>query len=329
MRTTLFWLAFILVVWLVAVSGIIGIIFQFSAMAIVLLAPMAIASWRYNTTRPQKAEYRKTVVDKLWVIWLGSLLVAALSTWLCSWHFGQLRGAPLAEIYFRHFLLWLIVAVVVGLVINKTFADQWWTAAKDWRKRGGFWAVFSKSNTPGNTWAVLALIILVDALTYGLPLPDLDQTDYQLTKSAYEVITSGPASRALDAGKDAVNYLSECLVGKSVFDEQSVSSWASMADLPPSYQKTWWRVQLALLVVPFAALVFIWGRRNEMAGHLETFLGWFKSKRSSVVSATTDVAKKVVADGAGTSFRKLFASDFLSDSIVAAITSVSSFMRKF
>lgn len=202
------------------------------------------------------------------------------------------RGAPWFNFHaFQMPIVWGL-SILVGIsILSQTVAENVGLAVGNWIRGGGFWAVWSKNNIPGNTWVVIALVLSWNAITYGPPTPTVDwgEVKHQTQESIQEAI-SQPATQGVTSGaRGTINYLAQGFLGIEVIGSSGDNS-KELAPLLPRYKKGWWRIWSALLAVLFAPLVWVWGRRNELVGQISSLADRFRAKREASGSATSSSA---------------------------------------
>lgn len=270
---------------------------------------------------------------------VAAVLVGCVATMLLQHPLLETRGAPWVYFYaFEMPLVWGIVVLVCTLILSQDKSENVGVAIGNWIRGGGFWAVLSKNNIPGNTWVVLALVLLYGAITYGPPTPTVDWGKIQYnTKESVQTAVSQPGTQSAISGvKGTINYLAKGFLGSEVIGQGDNQSQES-AELAPRYQKGWWRIWAALFAVLFAPLVWVWGRRNELADKVSAFAGWFRQKPETNGSATSS------SEGGGSSIlntllKQTDASDQITNHVIgefltrAAETvfgSLASLMKKY
>lgn len=244
-----------------------------------------------------------------------------------------MRGVP-----WLNFRLWQLVALAgVALVVGCCFSARLSSSIAvfigNWIRAGGFWAVWSKSNVPGNTWVVIAIIATVNAITYGPPTPKIDwqQSAYDAQVSIVETVNQPPVQTALSGAKDFANYLSKGFVGKELIADSQVSYQPQA--LAPLYQRSWRPIYFLFFCLLFAPLVFIWGRRDDMTDRVQGWIDWIKQKQEETSASSEGGAKpnfltalmRIPTHG----FGQLFTSDLLSELLVSSLGGFLTGMKKF
>jgi len=220
------------------------------------------------------------------------VVLGCLATVLLAQPLEGMRGAPWFNFYvFEMPLVWLITTLVVICLLSQGAEDLVATFLGSWIRGGGFWAVLSKNNIPGNTWVVIALVLAFNALTYGPPTPKVDWSKVQHdAKASVQKTIHQPVTQNVISGvKGTVNYLAVGLVGQELIPTRSAKP--ALAELTPCYQRGWWRIWTALLTLLFAPLIWIWGRRNDLADKVSSLVDIFKEKRMQRGSASSDSGK--------------------------------------
>ena len=218
------------------------------------------------------------------VIFIGYMVVYLLGQPL-----EGMRGAPWFNYYvFEMPLVGLVVITVVLCILSPAVGDAVAVFCGSWIRGGGFWAVASKNNIPGNTWIVIALVLAFNAITYGPPTP---KVDWGKIKHGAQVSVQKNLNQpnVLSGAKNTVNYLSSGLLGQEFIP--TLNSQPILAEPIPRYQKGWWRIWAALLAALFAPLVWVWGRRNDLADKVASIVDVFRGHRETRGSATSDSGK--------------------------------------
>lgn len=224
---------------------------------------------------------------------ISSVLVVTLScivTLLLAQPLIGLRGAPWFNFYvFEMPLVWAITTLVVAYLLSRGVVDWSGVFISSWIRGGGFWAIWSKSNIPGNTWIVITLLLIINAFTYGLPDPkvDWDRLKYDAQVSAQNTLQQPPTQNIISGVKGAVNYLAVGFLGVELIPGKA-ATMAAEVELLPRYQKGWWRILAALIAILITPLIWIWGRRNDLADKISSLVDVFKEKRTQRGSATSD-----------------------------------------
>mgnify|MGYP001568374267 FL=1 len=200
-----------------------------------------------------------------------------------------MRGAPWTNFYaFEMVLVWGVVALTCATILIPSVSSGVGVGLGNWIRGGGFWAVWSKNNIPGNTWVVLALVLLFNAITYGPPTPTVDWEKFQhtATHSIMETVAKPGTQNAISGAKGAINYLAQGFFGGELIGDGNNQPEKS-EKLLPRYEKGWWRIWVALFAILFAPLVWIWGRRNDLADKISAFADRFRAKHETSGSATS------------------------------------------
>lgn len=226
---------------------------------------------------------------------LGCLItiVVGLKVTMVLEHFlVGMRGAPWFNFYaFEMVLVWGLVTLTCVCVLIQSVSDRVGLFIGNWIRGGGFWEIWGKKNIPGNTWIVIALVLLWSAITYGPPTPSVDwgKEKYQVEESFHKAISQPGTQGVISGARGAINYLSRGFLGIEVIGQSDKES-EELAPLLPLYEKGWWRIWVALLAVPFAPLVWAWTRRDELVGKISAIVDKFREKRETSGSATSSPA---------------------------------------
>jgi len=267
-------------------------------------------------------------------IWIPALLLttaASVGTYLCDREF---ENFPFMFFLMAEFLLFVLIVIFVTAWNSQSFAEILGNALGNWIRAGGCWKINSTNNIPANSILTILLIWTILAVAYG-PSTSKLETWYQNSKLVQESVQSV---------KESVNYLTETLVGKAVFE----------APADPQNQKPVWVKSLPMRFVsvfflPFGLLVYILSRRDGVAEALERLVNSFKRNRDRVTTSskgpeaevkpvdkpaehTAEVTpekpdKKGWAKG-DTPFSKLLASDLISDFIMEFLPFLITLLRK-
>ena len=264
---------------------------------------------------------------------IAIVAVVCLAIFAMTWPFEGMRGVPWWNLRFWQLIALAGVALVVGCCFSARLSAAIAVFIGDWIRAGGFWAVWSKSNTPGNTWVVVAIIAMVNAVTYGPPTPKIDwqQSAYDAQVSAVETANQPPVQTALSGVKDFANYLSKGFVGKEIIADSKVSYQPQAP--APLYQRSWLPIFFFLFCLVFAPLVFIWGRRDDMTDRVQGWIDWIKRKQEETSASSEGGAKpnfltalmRIPTHG----FGQLFTSDLLSEILVSSLGAFMTGMKKF
>jgi hypothetical protein len=216
------------------------------------------------------------------------VFVAVVASFLLAAPLIGTRGAPWINFGFWQIIIWFVVGVICRALLDVGFASKLGNSIGNWYRAGGCWLVLSKNNAPGNTWIVIAVLAIVNAFSYGPPTPGLD---VELAAYNAQVLIQGevadPKVQRIGGGaKDIVNHFSKLFIGSDVIVENKTDD---PIDKPiPRYERGWSKIGFALFAIIFATLVFILGRRDEMADKFSGFADHFKKKRESSGSASTE-----------------------------------------
>lgn len=253
-----------------------------------------------------------------------------------------MRGAPWLNFYaFEMVLVWGLVALVCVCVLNQAVAASVGAYIGNWLRAWGPIAVWSKNNIPGDTWVVIALLMVINAITYGPPTPrvDWEKFQHQASESVQKTVAQPETQGVISGTKGAINYLAKGFLGQEVIG-QGESKLKESKELAPLYHKGWWRIWAALFAVLFAPLVWIWGRRDDMADKISAFADRFREKRETSGSATSgssssggmgsNLMKKIVGQTDESSqIANHVIGEFLTRAAEAVFGSLAKLMKKY
>ena len=217
------------------------------------------------------------------------ILTGCLVAWLLAQPLEGMRGAPWLNYYvFAMPLVGLVVITTVLGILSPAVGDVVAVFYGSWIRGGGFWAIWSKNNIPGNTWVVVALVMIYNAVTYGPPSPKVDWGKIKHdTQVSVQKNLNQP--NLLSGAKNTVNYLSSGLLGQELIP--TLDSQPTLTEPTQRYQKGWWRIWVAILAALFAPLVWVWGRRNDLADKVASVVDIFRGQRETRGSAISDSGK--------------------------------------
>lgn len=217
-----------------------------------------------------------------------SILVGFILSMLLADPLVGMRGAPWINfICWQMPILWSIVILTCTCALSRKASAKAGVGIGDWTRAGGFWKVWSKNNTPGNSWVVITILLVLCAITYGSPTSrvDMNKFEYGMKNHISSVSTKPPLSKMVAGARNSLNYLSKGLVGYEVI---ASSQSKTAEELKPRYHKGWLRIILTIVCIVITPLVFIWGRRDDTAEKFTLLASRFKSKREANASASTD-----------------------------------------
>lgn len=274
------------------------------------------------------------------VVCLLVVVVGFLATMILVQPLVGMRGAPWFNFYaFEMVLVWGLVVLTCAAVLIPAVSSSVGVGIGNWIRGGGFWAVWSKNNIPGNTWVVLALILLWNAFTYGPPTPrvDWESVQHQTSESIEKTIAQPETQSAVAGAKGTINYLAKGFLGQEVIGQGGNQSQES-ASLLPRYEKGWWRIWVALFAALFAPLVWVWGRRNELHDKVSAFADRFRKKPETNGSATSgssggmasNLMKQIVNQtDEGSQIANHVIGEFLTRAAEAVFGSLAKMMKKY
>jgi hypothetical protein len=269
------------------------------------------------------------------------IVVGFLATVILVQPLIGMRGAPWFNFYaFEMVLVWGVVVLTCATVLIQAVSSGVGVGLGNWIRGGGFWAVWSKNNIPGNTWVVLALLLSINAITYGPPTPrvDWESVQHQTTQSVQKTVAQPETQSVVAGAKGTINYLAKGILGQEVIGQGESKSEES-TELAPRYYKGWWRIWVALFATLFAPLVWVWGRRNELADKISAFADRFREKRETSGSATSgssgggmasNLMKKIVGQTDESSqIANHVIGEFLTRAAEAVFGSLAKLMKKY
>ena len=253
--------------------------------------------------------------------------VVAFAFTLClEYPLMGMREAHWVNFGFEMILLWGVALLIWAAILVPAVSDWTGVSIGNWIRGGGFWRVLSKSNIPGNTWVVLALVLIISAITYGPPTP---QVDWEQVEQGIKALVTDSTHDSVSSVGQVINYLSKGIIG--VEPIQQNDSRIKEDKLLPRYERGWWRILVALVVTVIALPVWLWGRRDEIHEKVFGFADWLKPRKESSGSASTDSSSGTL-DGAF-SRGKQIADHFIGESIFEIFENIlrwfANLMKKF
>ena len=112
-----------------------------------------------------------------WPMWIGPVVLGGVSLLFSVWigYLGQ-RDTPMAFYYFWNVVAWGGLLWGLGCIFYpSTIGERSVMAIGKWIRLGGCWMLFNKEkrNLPANSFAALWVILLFITGLYGLPLPQI------------------------------------------------------------------------------------------------------------------------------------------------------------
>ncbi|MDO8668974.1 MAG: hypothetical protein Q7K65_01635, partial [Candidatus Buchananbacteria bacterium] len=148
-----------------------------------------------------------------------TIIVGLALTSILYYYLSLYREAPWTYFYyFERPLIWILVALVCTCILSRTASDWVGMFIGNWIRAGGFWAFWTKNNTFGVTWVVIAVILTWNAIAYGPGSSKADWVKIQYdAKGLIVEAVSQPEDQSTVGGiKGTVNYLAQGFLGKDV-----------------------------------------------------------------------------------------------------------------
>lgn len=250
-----------------------------------------------------------------------------------------MREAPWFNFYyFECVLVWLLVIVISVAVISQDFGEWLCNFVYNILWADPFWAFWSKSNVPGNTLSLVAIVLVFNAVTYGPGSPQVDLAAKKHGVEKYVTDISQPqAKNAVTSIKSAINYLSVGFTGQELIGDSPQKSKSAKKFLP-RYKKGWWQIWSALIAIIIAVPIFVWGRRDEMHERISAIADWFKAKPETSGSATNSssgtggnalIKKLLQRTGTGDQITNHVFGEFLTRGMEMIFGNVAKIMKKY